>query len=237
MNDKCLAIIPARGGSKRIPKKNIKDFKGRPVIAYSIEKALNSEIFDEVMVSTEDAEIANVAIKNGAKVPFLRSTENAGDHSTTLDVINEVLKSYAFQKDKKFKYACCIYPVAPLININDLKEGYLKLVEKNYTSVFPVVAFSYPIWRGIEIGVNDKVSMIWPEHISSRSQDLKQVYHDAGQWYWFNCEKLNNWNWPENSGTVILSEIFVQDIDTMTDWRLAELKYSLLNEDLFRNLL
>lgn len=226
-----IAIIPARGGSKRIPHKNIKEFLGKPILAYSIEAALNSRLFEEVMVSTDDEEIANVAIKYGAKVPFMRSKTNSDDYATTMDVINEVLQKYKENQEKNFKYACCIYPTAPLIEICHLQEGFSKLISNNYTSVFPVVAFSYPVWRGLAIDDNGTTAMIWPEFTNSRSQDLQTVYHDAGQWYWFNNENLKNWNWPENSGTLVLSEEHVQDIDTITDWKLAEMKYTLLKEN------
>jgi pseudaminic acid cytidylyltransferase len=222
-----LAIIPARSRSKRIPRKNIKNFLGKPIIAYSIEIALSSGLFDEVMVSTDDEEIATVAVKYGATVPFMRSKLNADDYATTMDVINEVLKNYIKKQKKHFQFTCCIYPAAPLITISHLQEGFSKLINNNFTSVFPVVAFSYPVWRGLAIDDNGTTSMIWPEFMNSRSQDLQTVYHDAGQWYWFNNENLKNWNWPDNSGTLILHEEHVQDIDTNSDWILAEMKYTL----------
>jgi len=229
MNNKSIAIIPARGGSKRIVGKNIKDFLGKPIIAYSIEAALKSGLFDEVMVTTDDEEIATIATKYHAKVPFMRSSVNSGDYATTIDVIHEVLHNYTQKQGRVFQFSCCIYPTAPLIDITHLHQGFKKISDQRLTSVFPVVAFSYPIWRGLKIENDGTTSMIWPEYLDSRSQDLKVVYHDAGQWYWFNNEKLNNWNWPDNTGTIILSEEFVQDIDTITDWKLAEIKYSLLN--------
>lgn len=225
-----IAIIPARGGSKRIPRKNIKDFFGKPIIAYSIEAALYSGLFEEVMVSTDDEEIAKIAVKYGAKVPFMRSITNSDDYATTMDVINEVLKNYTEKQERNFQYACCIYPTAPLLQIKHLQEGFSKLIKHKFTSVFPVVAFSYPVWRGLAIADNGTTSMIWPEFLNSRSQDLQPVYHDAGQWYWFNNENLKNWNWPENSGTILLHEEYVQDIDTITDWNLTEMKYTLLND-------
>ena len=222
-----LAIIPARGGSKRIPRKNIRDFLGKPIITYSIETALHSGLFEEIMVSTDDKEIAEIAEKSGAKVPFMRSKKNSNDYATTMDVINEVLEQYIEKQEKKFQFVCCIYPTAPLIKTDHLQEGFCKLIAHKYTSVFPAVAFSYPVWRGMEIDVNGATSMIWPEFSNSRSQDLQKVYHDAGQWYWFKNDNLKNWNWPDNTGAIILSEELVQDIDTITDWRLAEMKYSL----------
>jgi len=178
---KNLAIIPARGGSKRIPRKNIKPFLGKPIIAYSIEAAINSKLFDEVMVSTDDDEIAEVAKKYGAKVPFMRSVKNSDDYATTADVLFEVLDNYNL---KEFDYACCIYPGAPMITKVTLSEAYDKLISHNFDSVFPIVQFSYPIQRSLKV-FDAKVSMVYPEYLISRSQDLEKRFHDAGQFYWF----------------------------------------------------
>lgn len=223
---KKVAIIPARGGSKRIPRKNIKDFLGRPIISYSIEAALESGLFDEVMVSTDDEEIAEIALKFNAKVPFIRSKENADDHSTTVDVILEVLQSYE-QQNKQFDFGCCLYPTAPFIKTDHLKNGWELLISKDFGTVFPSVEYSYPIWRSLEVN-GESVSMIWPEYYKSRSQDLKVAYHDAGQWYWFKKEKLqkNPILLSNDSGSIILSNLEVQDIDNESDWTIAELKYS-----------
>lgn len=220
-----IAIIPARGGSKRIARKNIKDFLGKPIIAYSIEAAMESGLFDEVMVSTDDNEIAEIAKKYGAKVPFLRSDKNANDYATTMEVIEEVLDSYNNILNITFEKACCIYPTAPFIQIQHLKEGLSKLTKNNLTSVFPIVAFNYPVFRGIEIQKDGKVKMVWPEYLNSRSQDLKAIYHDAGQWYWFNTEKIGESLFTNNSSSIVLSEHEVQDIDTIIDWKIAEIKY------------
>ena len=226
---KILCIIPARGGSKRIPRKNIKNFLGKPIIAYSIEAALKSELFDEVMVSTDDKEIAEVAKTYGAKVPFMRSKENADDYATTVDVLIEVINKYKILK-KEFDSCCCIYPTAPLIKIEKLKSGFEKLNNDNFDVVFPVVGFSYPIWRGLKKTANENFKMIWPKHINSRSQDLEEAYHDAGQWYWFKPKNLiqKKTLLGTNTTCVILKATEVQDIDTLTDWKLAELKYELL---------
>lgn len=223
-----LAIIPARGGSKRIPHKNIKDFLGIPIIAYSIKAALQSGIFEEVMVSTDDKDIAEIALKYGAKVPFYRSSETSNDFATTMSVIQEVVSEYKNQFKKDFDLVCCIYPTAPLIQVSHLKKGLNLLREKKYDSVFPVVAFGYPVLRGVEITDDGRTQMVWPEYQNSRSQDLKKIYHDAGQWYWMNM--LNESIFTNNSGSIILTEEEVQDIDRITDWRLAEMKYRLLNE-------
>ncbi|WP_128331183.1 pseudaminic acid cytidylyltransferase [Apibacter sp. HY039] len=223
-----LAIIPARGGSKRIPRKNIKNFLGKPIISYSIRSAIDSNLFDEIMVSTDDSEIAEVAQKYGAKVPFMRSEENSSDYSTTMDVLKEVLDNYELI-GKKFDHACCIYPTAPLIKKGDLIKGYETLQKGIFDSVFPIVSFSYPVWRSVKI-IGGKTKMIWPEYSNSRSQDLDSVYHDAGQWYWFIVKKFSHTLFMENTTSIILSELSVQDIDNETDWKLAELKYKLNND-------
>ncbi|NOQ25964.1 MAG: pseudaminic acid cytidylyltransferase [Bacteroidales bacterium] len=227
---KNLAIIPARGGSKRIPRKNVKEFLGKPIIAYSIETALKTEIFDEVMVSTDDDEIAEIARKYGASVPFMRSKGTSDDHATTLSVIKEVLATYKIKQEKDFNLICCIYPTAPLIQIKHLKKGLELLESKNYQSVFPVVTFGYPVWRGLERMDDGKTNMLWPENLNARSQDMKKVYHDAGQWYWIKSQKINHSIFSENTATIVLEETEAQDIDNLTDWKLAELKYHLLNE-------
>lgn len=225
---KNLAIIPARGGSKRIPRKNIKEFLGKPILAYSIEVALNSQLFDEVMVSTDDDEIATIAIQYGANVPFLRSEVNANDFATTMDVLNEVEKMYKEKENKTFDFICCIYPTAPLIQPSDLKKGYDLMLEKEYDAVYPIVSFGYPVWRGIKFNEGGKTQLVWEQFKNSRSQDLEPVYHDAGQWYWYNPHKVQDTLFTNNSSAIILTEDKVQDIDTLTDWKLAEIKYELL---------
>ncbi|MDA3799810.1 MAG: pseudaminic acid cytidylyltransferase [Kiritimatiellae bacterium] len=223
-----ICIIPARGGSKRIPKKNIKDFLGKPIIAYSIEVAVKSQLFDEVMVSTDDKEIAEVAEKYGAVVPFLRSAKNSDDYSTTADVLLEVLKHYGI---KKYQYTCCIYPTAPFVSVKSLSESFQQLDKCGFDSVFPVVPFSYPIQRALKV-VDDKVSMVWEEHLKSRSQDLDERYHDTGQFYWFNIKTFieKEQLFTNNSGAYVIDELNAQDIDNETDWKLAELKYKLLKQ-------
>lgn len=225
---KNLAIIPARGGSKRIPRKNIKDFLGKPIIAYSIETALQSGLFDEVMVSTDDQEIAAIAIQYGAKVPFMRSEKTANDFATTMDVLKEVESMYRSLHNKIFDFVCCIYATAPLIKIEHLKLGYELLKDERLSSVFPIVDFSYPVWRGLKFNEKDRTEMIWPEFTNSRSQDLEKVFHDAGQWYWYDPLKITDSLFTNNTKSVVISEIEVQDIDTITDWKLAEMKYELI---------
>lgn len=226
---KNLAIIPARGGSKRIPRKNIREFFGKPIIAYSIQNALDTGLFDEVMVSTDDDEIAMIAGQYGANVPFLRSKETSDDFATTADVLVEVIESYRKQ-NKIFDNICCIYPASPLITPQHLLDGYNKLVNEKRTSVFPVVAFSYPVQRGLVIDNNGNTTMLFPENAAKRSQDLQMVYHDAGQWYWLSVKDFikNKSIFSSNSASLILPETQVQDIDTPEDWKIAELKYEYL---------
>lgn len=226
---KNIAIIPARGGSKRIPRKNIKPFMGKPIIAYSIEAALQSGLFDEVMVSTDDEEIAEVAREYGATVPFMRSAETSNDYAGTADVILEVLQMYK-EQSMVFDTVCCIYSTAPFVTSERLIEAYSKLTD-DIDSVFTCVAYSYPVQRSLHI-VDGRISMVYPEYLNSRSQDLETIYHDAGQFYVartapFIHEKTF---WGKNTAGLVLSELEVQDLDTLTDWRLAEMKYELLHK-------
>ena len=219
-----LAIIPARGGSKRIPHKNIRLFNGKPIIAYSIDIAINSGLFDEVMVSTDDNQIAEIAIKYGAKVPFIRSAETANDFAPLADVVDEVVSKYK-SLDEEFDNVCCILSTAPLLTVNNLTRGYDSLLNGKFDSIRPVVEFSYPIQRALKLS-DDKVSFFYPEHKKTRSQDLEKAYHDAGQYYWMTSRKLLK---GDNKGAVIISERYVQDIDSEEDWYMAEMKYNLLN--------
>lgn len=228
--NKLVAIITARGGSKRIPRKNILPFLGRPIISYSIHAALESQLFAEVMVSTDDEEIAKIAEKEGAVVPFFRSKENADDFSGTADVIAEVLSRYR-ENGKTFAMGCCIYPTAPFVNPQLLQQGYEKLVDGKFDVVFPMVKYSYPIQRSIHKVENGKVAMLWPENYHKRSQDLEPVYHDAGQFYWFRSNYIIEYKklFGDNVAGLEVEEKNVQDIDTLSDWELAEIKYQLLN--------
>jgi pseudaminic acid cytidylyltransferase len=222
-----LAIIPARGGSKRIPRKNIRPFLGKPIISYSIEICLSSGLFDEVMVSTDDEEIAKWALDYGAKVPFIRSSKNADDFATTTDVINEVISNYK-SLGQSFDFVCCVYATSPLIETDDLIRGLDRLMNNTFNVVYPVAEYSYPIWRGIEVAEDFSAKMIWPENINTRSQDLNRAYHDAGQWYWLKPQADMQGLLTNNPGVIVLDPMKVQDIDTMEDWKIAELKYKLL---------
>lgn len=223
---KCLAIIPARGGSKRIPKKNIKQFLGKPIIAYSIEAALKSNLFDEVMVSTDDAEIAKIAKAYGAQVPFFRSEKNADDFATTADVLIEVIQAYK-QNGQLYDSICCLYSTAPFVSSEKLKKGYDLLQNQDYSTVVPVVKFSFPIQRALQLNENNKIHFYFPKHQLTRSQDLAESFHDTGQFYWLNVERFSASQkiWTDNTGAIILSEKEVQDIDTLEDWEIAEYKF------------
>ena len=225
-----LAIITARGGSKRIPRKNIKSFCGKPIMAYSIEAAVNSGVFDTVMVSTDDEEIAEIGRKYGAEVPFFRSEATSGDYATTTDVLMEVLNEYD-KRGQHFDMACCIYPTAPFVSADRLKEAVTDLEASDADTIIPVVAFSYPPQRAFVIE-NENLVFKYPENLNTRSQDLQKFYHDAGQFYVFRTEAFfkNKNLLLGNIKPLELSEIEVQDIDTEVDWQLAELKYRLINE-------
>lgn len=225
-----VAIITARGGSKRIYKKNIKLFCGKPIIEYSIAAALASGIFDEVMVSTDDAEIAEVARAAGAAVPFVRSAETANDFATTADVLKEVLEMYS-KTGKQFAYACCIYPTAPFVTPEKLARGMRLLQDENADTVFPVVAYSFPPQRGLRM-VNGRVVPMYEEFINARSQDLETVYHDCGQFYCFRTDRFLQTGRMigEHTLPLVMDETEVQDIDNLTDWKIAEMKFKIMQE-------
>lgn len=223
---KNLAIIPARGGSKRIPRKNVKNFLGKPILAYSIEVALETGLFEEVMVSTDDEEIAEVALQYGATIPFMRSEKTANDYATLADVFLEVLSNYE-QMGKSFDNMCCILATSPMLSPKDIINGFDTLLNSNYSTIVPIVRFSYPIYRSFRMDENKEIKYNWPEFANSRSQDLPVAYHDSGTFYW---HKVNLWREGLiTRGGVEVSEEMVQDIDTEQDWKLAEVKYRILN--------
>lgn len=224
---KSVAIITARGGSKRIPRKNIKPFLGKPILEYSIEAALQTELFDEVMVSTDDEEIAETAKKAGARVPFMRSEKTANDFAATADVVEEVLDSYE-HIGMHFSQVCCIYPTAPFVTADAIKTAMLLLEQEKADSVIPVVKFSFPPQRCVVIK-DGRLTPKWPENMSRRSQDLEPFYHDCGQFYCLNADSFRKQKaiWMENVVPFIQDEINVQDIDTPEDWKIAEMKYKI----------
>lgn len=230
MAGKSLAIITARGGSERIPKKNIKEFCGKPIIQYSIEAAVASDIFDEVMVSTDSEEIKKVVERCGGKVPFMRSEKTAGNMAMTHEVVLEVLEEYK-KRGQEFEYVCCIYPTAPFITADRLRECKEKLETTGADGVIPIVAFSFPPQRCFVIR-DGKVRFNWPQNALVRSQDLEKWYHDCGQYYFLRTASFlkSKKMVMENMVPIIIDEMEVQDIDNYEDWKMAELKYKLREE-------
>ena len=228
MESKKIAIITARGGSKRIPRKNIKEFCGKPILAYSIRAAVDSGIFDTVMVSTDDEEIAEIARSYGAEIPFFRSAETANDFATTNDVLLEVLAEYE-KRGQIFDMAVCIYPTAPFVTAEKLKAAVGQLSESDADTLIPVVAFSYPPQRAM-IVEEGRLVFEYPQYLDSRSQDLTPHYHDVGQFYVFRTAafQVNKKLMVGNILPMVVSELEVQDIDNQTDWEIAEMKYRLM---------
>ena len=225
-----ICVIPARGGSKRIPKKNIKSFLGKPIIAYSIEAAIQSKLFTEIMVSTDCQKTAEIALEYGAKVPFLRSKGNSNDFATTYDLIKEVIDEYK-KEEVNFENICCIYACAPFVTANNLKHAYQELINKQVDTIFPIIEYSFPIQRAVKIH-NEKIELFNIDHLNTRSQDLEKSYHDAGQFYWMKSENILKKGRiiTDNCGSIIITELEGQDIDTEIDWKLAELKFKLLKK-------
>jgi N-acylneuraminate cytidylyltransferase len=222
-----VAIIPARGGSKRIPKKNIKLFHCKPLIAYSIEVALKSNLFDEVIVTTDDEEVATIAKKYGAKVPFLRPKELSDDFTGTDVVIHHAL-NYLKEQGKVYDYACTIYATAPLLQEKYLIEGYEKLKNSDAKNAFSCTSMPFPIWRTFKIN-DGRCEMFWAENYYKRSQDLEEAYQDAGQFYWSKVnQKSDEIMFGKDSIPIILPRHLVQDIDTLEDWQRAEYMYKSL---------
>lgn len=225
-----LAIITARGGSRRIPRKNVKEFCGRPILAYSIEAAKNAGVFQEIMVSTEDKEIADMAMQYGAAVPFFRSGKTSDDFATTADVLLEVLDEYE-KRGRSFTHICCIYPTAPFVSGEKLKYAMELLIKEQADSVMPVVKFSFPPQRCV-VERDGRLVPKWEEYMNCRSQDLEPLYHDCGQFYCLRTEafRLQKKVVMENTLPVFMEETQVQDIDTIEDWKIAEMKYRILHE-------
>lgn len=224
-----LAIITARGGSKRIPKKNIREFCGKPIIAYSIEAALKSGVFDEVMVSTDSEEIADAARRYGADVPFMRSAAASNDYATTADVLTEVLEKYK-EIGRWYDSFACIYPTAPFVTGSRLAEAMRLLNDAD--AVLSVVRYSFPPQRAFVIR-DGNVAFQYPQHERTRSQDLEPIYHDCGQFYLCKVEKFQEYRSLilPNTKAYIMPEEEVQDIDTLSDWAIAEAKYQVLHKE------
>lgn len=228
---KKIAIITARGGSKRIPGKNIKVFCGKPILAYSIEAAVNAGIFDTVMVSTDNEKIAETAKRYGAEVPFFRNEKTSGDFATTNDVLMEVLEEYE-KRGEHFDLGCCIYPTAPFVTAEKLSQAVELLKNSSADTLIPVTSFSYPPQRAMVVK-EGRLEFKYPQYLDSRSQDLETHYHDAGQFYLFRTEAFHK-NGRLMVGDIlpfVISELEVQDIDNETDWKIAEMKYRLMTRE------
>lgn len=228
---KCIAIIPARGGSKRIPRKNIKDFCGKPMIAYSIEAALRSKLFDKIIVSTDDDEIATIAKEYGAEVPFLRPKELSDDFTASKEVIDHAT-NWLKEHDYDFELTCTIYATSPLIQEKYILEGYDKLVASDAVNTFSCTSMPFPIQRTFKLDDQNRCEMFWPERFNDRSQDLEEAYQDAGQFYWTKSNQTSVKNmFSDDSIAILLPRHLVQDIDTPEDWERAELMYKILNQN------
>lgn len=224
-----IAIIPARGGSKRIPRKNIKEFCGKPMIAWSIEAAIKSECFDQILVSTDDEEIASVAKEYGAEVPFIRPAELSDDYAGTTQVIAHALE-WLNEHAQSFQYACCLYATAPFVQAGDLQKSQQQLKDSQAEYVFSATSYPFPIQRAIRITANNGIEMFHPEYFNTRSQDLEEAWHDAGQFYW---GTVNAWMqqkriFSHEAQIYPLPRAQVQDIDTPEDWQRAELMFKAL---------
>lgn len=221
-----VAIIPARGGSKRIPRKNIREFSGKPMIAWSIEAAIASKCFQRIIVSTDDEEIAYVARQYGAETPFVRPAELSGDYTGTIEVIQHALRWLQDNKSMP-ELACCIYATAPFIQYTDIQLGKNSLSSSDASYAFSVTTYSFPIQRALKISSERRINAYDPLHIFTRSQDLEETYHDAGQFYWGKSTAFLNSDviFSEKSLPIILPRHRVQDIDTNEDWVRAELMF------------
>lgn len=226
-----VAVIPARGGSKRIPRKNIREFAGKPMIAHAIDCALQSDLFERVIVSTEDAEIAGIALRHGAAVPFVRPMALSDDHTDTdsvmLHAVSECQKAFG-----PIDAACCIYPTTPFLLSSDLRAGLDALLTHDATSAFPVVEYDFPIEQAFVLN-GDRPQAVWPQKLLARSQDLTCFYHDAGLFYWVRVDRFMQGRriFAEDSVVIVLPSERCQDINTEADWRRAEVKYRLLEGD------
>lgn len=224
---KKVAIIPARGGSRRIPGKNIKIFAGQPIIAYSIKAAKDSNLFDRIILSTDSEKIAEIGESYGAEVPFIRPSELADEFTGTAEVLNHAI-NWLNEHDRFYPYFCCIYPTAPFLEKEYLVKGFDILCKENASTAFSVTSFPYPIFRALKIEANNRIRMFWPEHLHSRSNDLPDAYHDAGQFYWCDTKKFLKGKtvFSSDSIPVFLPRYLVHDIDTLEDWQTAEIFYS-----------
>jgi len=228
-----LCVIPARGGSKRIPRKNIKEFNGKPIIAYSIEAALKSSCFDQVIVSTDDAEIAEVAKSFGASVPFMRPDELANDYASTIPVVKHAIEWFDDQVQAPSE-VCCLYATAPFVRASTIRKAYEQMQSTQADYCFTATSFAFPIQRAIKVTAENRVEMFYPEYLETRSQDLEESYHDAGQFYWGKVEAFKQQKplFSKSATLYILPRYLVQDIDTLEDWKKAELMHKIIQKEI-----
>ena len=226
-----ICIIPARGGSKRIPRKNIKSFCGQSIIGYSIKAALDSQCFDQVIVSTDDAEIVEVAKSFGASVPFVRPESLANDYAGTTPVVKHAIEWFDDQGQSPSE-VCCLYATAPFVQANAIRKAYNQMKQEQVDYCFTVTSFAFPIQRAIKVTTANKIEMFYPKHLETRSQDLEESYHDAGQFYWGKAEAFKQQKpvFSKDASPYILPRYLVQDIDTLEDWARAEIMYKILQE-------
>ncbi len=226
-----VAIIPARGGSKRIPGKNIKQFAGRPIMGWVIDAARESGLFDRLIVSTDDSDVAEVAVEYGAEVPFLRPPELSDDHAGIIEVVQHAI-GWMRKEDVPVEYVCCILATAPFLQADILSLAFEKLIESRASYAFSVTGYPFPIQRAIRIDSTGRVEALWPENIKARSQDLEEVHHDAGQFYWGTSEAFEQGDviYSNCSVPIRLPRYLVHDIDTAEDWKLAELMFNAMRE-------
>lgn len=226
-----IALIPARGGSKRIPGKNIKNFAGKPIIAWPIATAKESGLFHRIIVSTDSKEIATVALRYGAEVPFMRPKEIADDFSTTAAVIHHC-QEWLRKNQQQPDFICCLYATAPFTSSHNLRQGFEILINSEADTVFPVTTYPFSIFRSLTINESGRLAMLWPEHELSRSNDLPEAYHDAGQFYWLKNETFLETGqlYGKNTVPLIIPRWLAQDIDTPEDWQMAELLFKSLPE-------
>lgn len=226
-----VAIIPARGGSKRIPGKNVKEFAGKPIIAYAVDAAKQTGIFDRIMVTTDSQKIADVAEQHGAEVPFLRPADLSDDHTPTAPVIAHAV-DWLRKNGEDVDYACCIYATAAFVRPIYIKQGYDIITENRVSSVFSVTTFAFPIFRSLKRTESGHLAMFWPEHELTRSNDLPEAYHDAAQFYWVEVDRFMKAPrlYTDDAMPVILPRYLVQDIDTPEDWETAEYMFKVLQQ-------
>ena len=226
-----IGIIPARGGSKRIPRKNIRPFAGKPIMAWVIETALQSGLFDKLIVSTDDEEVANVAAEYGAEVPFVRPAELSDDQTGIIEVVQHAV-TWMADNGADVEHVCCMLATAPFLQAGDLEKGLTRLVESNASYAFSVTAYPFPIQRAVRITTAGRVEAIWPENVPKRSQDLEETFHDAGQFYWGTRAAFERGEpiFASGSVPVRLPRYRVQDIDTPDDWKRAELMFGAIRK-------